>query len=413
MLSQETTIIRDYGGKRVVQDPTKYRLAGSSEQLILIQHYELISDTERDNLVDIIIQNIDYYLDQVMEISEGKMTVRKSDKQILKDLQGIVDHNIKLYDYQVDKAFPGFSDEFLTKIQTIEQLNWDPKKGSDGESRFNARDMAYNYVQGQISELKGISTSDLRLYADNHIHEYMGDEAPLDMAKYIGPLDTGEWVINSPLIPIDYSLASIDEQDIALFLEPDVKTEIPSGTDGKIVELLESNNKLIQVFGEQMINLQQEMVALRKESNQYRKEFGSIREEILGLQEAIVEIRENNSAALSNPGLRELTNEKAYVVQFAKNSDHIALSYQMELNEVYHIMMIDQSRKVMITGYADTSGNPQLNAQISRYRALNVKSYLRGKGIPTDRMVVNFLGDSASNSENAADRKVEIAWLGN
>ncbi|NND95233.1 MAG: hypothetical protein HKN45_10230, partial [Flavobacteriales bacterium] len=84
LLSQEVTVIRDYGGKRMVSDPTQYKLVGSSEHTVLIQHYELISEKDRNELVDIIIQNIDFYLDQVMEFSEGRMTVRKTDKQILK-----------------------------------------------------------------------------------------------------------------------------------------------------------------------------------------------------------------------------------------------------------------------------------------------------------------------------------------
>jgi outer membrane protein OmpA-like peptidoglycan-associated protein len=100
-------------------------------------------------------------------------------------------------------------------------------------------------------------------------------------------------------------------------------------------------------------------------------------------------------------------------LRFEKNSDHISLAYQMELNEVYHLLMLDRNRKVMITGYADISGTPELNAQISRMRALSVKHYLRQKGVPTNRMIINFVGDSVSESENPMDRKVEIAWLGN
>jgi len=154
------------------------------------------------------------------------------------------------------------------------------------------------------------------------------------------------------------------------------------------------------------------MLALRRESVQSREEFSSLRNEITNIQLTIQDIQQSNSVAIDNPGLRELGTEKPYTVRFKKNSDHLSLAYQVELNEVYHLLMLDSERKVMITGYADISGTPELNAKISRMRALSVKSYLKKKGVPADRMIVNFLGDSVSQDENPLDRKVEIAWLG-
>ncbi|NNC83860.1 MAG: OmpA family protein [Flavobacteriales bacterium] len=412
LFCQEPTVIRDYGGKRVVQDPSKYALVGTSSHQVIIEHYELISGNERDQLIDLIIQDIDYYMDRVMEISDGSMVVRKSDKQIMKDLKSIVDHKIKLYDYQVDRPFEGFSEAFNQKIKDLERLNWSTED-TRGELSYDSQEMALNYVRSQISELKDISTRDLSSYADAHIHEYISTDFPSDLAMDPGPVDTGEWVVNSPLIPIDYTLASIQEEDLGLLLPPELDPqEIASGTDEKIVQLLESNNKLIATFGQQMIALQEEMLALRRESLEFRTEFSDMQNEMADIQLAIQEIRSSNQIAQSNPGLRSLNTEDPYVVRFEKNSDHITLAYQLELNEVYHLLMLDPGRKVMITGYADQSGSADFNAQISRMRALSVKHYLRQKGIPSDRMIINFLGDSVSDSENPLDRKVEIAWLG-
>ncbi|NND93366.1 MAG: OmpA family protein [Flavobacteriales bacterium] len=411
---QDPVVIRDYGGKRVVDDPSRYKLTGASEHKVIIQHYELISSSERDQLIDLIIQDIDYYLDRVMQIDDGKMIVRKSDKQILKDLESIIDHKIKLYDYQVDEAFAGFSEKFNEKIKNIERLNWSTESVNDPNSAYDGRALALNYVQSQIGELKEISTNELRLFAEDHIHELTGLEIPEDLAFDPGPIDTGEWVLNSPLIPIDFSLATIAESDIGLFLEPEsATTQIPEETDDRIVKLLESNNELIRTFGEQMIAMQQEMLDIRRESLAYQEEFRDIRTEIGDLQLAITEIQESNSAVLQNPRIRPLETEDSYIVRFDKNSDHISISYQMELNEVYHLLMLDPNRKVMITGFADISGTPELNAEISRMRALSVKYYLRKKGVPSNRMIINFVGDSVSKSENPMDRKVEIAWLGN
>lgn len=412
--AQEVTVIRDYGGKRMVSDPSKYKLTGSSEHTVLIQHYELISEKDRNELVDIIIQNIDYYLDQVMEFSEGKMTLRKSDEQILMDLNLIVENNIRLYEYQVDSPFGGFSRDFLDKIDLIEKLSWDVAQVSDGNSTFNSEEMAYNYVQAQITSLKDISTSDLLDYADAHIHEHTSNEFKENFAELPADMDTAEWNVNSPLPAYDYSLAMKEEIDIGLYLEPDIAPErIPKGADKRIVELLETNNRMISEFSKQMLDMQREMIALRQEGLAFQQEYAGMRDDIQDLQVAMREVQESSQSVTAQPGLRPLENEENYIVRFNKNSDEISLPYRMELNEVYHLLMIDPSRKVLLTGFADISGNTEINAAISRKRALAVKSYLARKGVATSRMIVNYLGDAASVSVNAQDRKVEIAWLGN
>jgi outer membrane protein OmpA-like peptidoglycan-associated protein len=126
---------------------------------------------------------------------------------------------------------------------------------------------------------------------------------------------------------------------------------------------------------------------------------------------AIDDIRDANQNGLNSGVIRPARGGVAEVIRFEKNSNEISLEDRLSLNDIYYQLMTNASQKVMITGFADLSGNTELNATISRSRALAVKNYLRSKGIPSDRLVINFLGDTYSDSENAADRKVEIAWL--
>ena len=65
----------------------------------------------------------------------------------------------------------------------------------------------------------------------------------------------------------------------------------------------------------------------------------------------------------------------------------------------------------MITGFADKSGDPDYNAYLSRMRAQEVEKYLYKKGIPKKRMLMNYLGDIASSSEDANDRRVEVEFI--
>jgi OOP family OmpA-OmpF porin len=67
--------------------------------------------------------------------------------------------------------------------------------------------------------------------------------------------------------------------------------------------------------------------------------------------------------------------------------------------------------KALITGYADKSGDPDFNAWISRQRAKAVRDYLIQSGISGSRLVMNFLGETGSLSENPADRRVEVSYF--
>jgi outer membrane protein OmpA-like peptidoglycan-associated protein len=89
------------------------------------------------------------------------------------------------------------------------------------------------------------------------------------------------------------------------------------------------------------------------------------------------------------------------------------MSDKAKLNVIVQTMLSDRTATALITGYADKSGNPELNAKISSARANTVKRYLISRGIGAKRLLVNYLGDSFSNSENEADRKVEIGILQN
>jgi len=409
--AQEVTVVNDFGGNRSVDDPENYRLVSSSEHTIVVHHYEPISGKDQAELIDVVEKNISYYLENVMVMSDGQMEIRKTEKQILRDMEGIVTFHIKLYDYKVDQDFRGFSPELQNKLKTIELLNWDANVNSDGNSRFNSQQMAYNYLKNQLNEIRVLSERDLNEYAEAHIHEFKSS-SPLDPGVELADLDTSSFKRHSLLPATDYSITRIEVEDSPLIALPDAAlTVIPRGTDPEIMALLKSNNDLIRFFGDQMLIMQRELVDIKKEGAEYQKEFVNIRSELKDLQVAIDELRDVNQNSLQTGPLRPARGGVAQVVRFQKNSDVINLEDQLRLNDIYYQLMTNAEQKVMITGFADRSGNTELNAAISRKRAIAVKSYLRDKGIPSDRLVINFLGDTYSDSENSADRKVEIAWL--
>jgi outer membrane protein OmpA-like peptidoglycan-associated protein len=404
-------VVNDFGGKRMVTDPENYHLVSTSQHTVVVHHYEAISTKNQEELVGVIQKNIDYYLDQVIQMSDGNVEIRKTSKQILRDMEGIVAFHIKLYDYKVDTEFRGFSAALQNKLKNIELLNWDSASTTDGMSRFNSQQMAFNYLKSQLNDIALLSENELNDYALVHVHEFK-NAGPLDPDIQLASIDTSAFIRNTLLPGEDHRIENIYAEDAMLIPMPDAAlTEIPRGIDPELMALLKSNNELIRFFGDQMLLMQRELVDIKKEGQSYQQEFLSIRTELKDLQVAIDDIRDANQNGLNSGVIRPARGGVAEVIRFEKNSNEISLENRLSLNDIYYQLMTNASQKVMITGFADLSGNTELNATISRSRALAVKNYLRSKGIPSDRLVINFLGDTYSDSENAADRKVEIAWL--
>jgi len=98
-------------------------------------------------------------------------------------------------------------------------------------------------------------------------------------------------------------------------------------------------------------------------------------------------------------------------VFFDKNSIAITSEYVSILNEVTGALISNKNLRVIVTGYADKSGNATLNNEISQLRAQSVSNYLMKKGVSKNQILQNFLGDSQSDKESKSDRKVVIEWL--
>ena len=93
------------------------------------------------------------------------------------------------------------------------------------------------------------------------------------------------------------------------------------------------------------------------------------------------------------------------------NSTKINNTGKILLNKVFDTLIKSPKNKVIITGFADKTGNTDYNIYLSRKRAQEVKSYLMYKGIKKNRLIVNYMGDVYSNSKNSSDRKVEIEFI--
>jgi len=91
----------------------------------------------------------------------------------------------------------------------------------------------------------------------------------------------------------------------------------------------------------------------------------------------------------------------------------------VELNRLLKLMQDVPSLQIEISGHTDNTGSAQLNASLSQNRAQAVVNYLKGKGVPANRMTAMGFGSSRPVATNKTsdgrqqNRRTEFEIKGN
>jgi hypothetical protein len=192
-------------------------------------------------------------------------------------------------------------------------------------------------------------------------------------------------------------------------LKPDKKRRKSSEPDltfnNQIVKLLEENNKILSNYGSRFNDLQEQINDIRGErdltTTVLREEMAALREM---MQTFMLRGSDNAPSAVASGAL-------AATLTFEKNAHQLTPGHRAQLNKVEIDLKLDKSIVVLVTGFADRTGNANFNAWISEQRANAAYNYLIERNIPSDRIVVNYLGDIDSRFANPADRKVEVSYI--
>jgi|TARA_B110000483_G_scaffold50462_1_gene62801 outer membrane protein OmpA-like peptidoglycan-associated protein len=102
-------------------------------------------------------------------------------------------------------------------------------------------------------------------------------------------------------------------------------------------------------------------------------------------------------------------------INFETGSDDLTEASKAVLNQLAELMKDKEKAFLNIAAYTDNVGNDDDNLQLSRERAFAVKTYLKGKGIDSDRMKAKGLGEADPIAVNdteegrAQNRRVELS----
>ncbi|WP_266363925.1 OmpA family protein [Tellurirhabdus rosea] len=111
----------------------------------------------------------------------------------------------------------------------------------------------------------------------------------------------------------------------------------------------------------------------------------------------------------AKPTIAEPTNRAVLTsakVFFDQSSYLLRPADAAQLNRIAGLLKESPERRVEITGYAATGGDPRLNQALSENRAKVVANYLFNQGVPFNRMEKQAKGQSGEGGEEA--RRVEV-----
>jgi len=352
---------------------------------------------ESEQLKQILERELDFYIDGSLEYKKTKIEVKKPVPEMLQDMNGIVQAVIE--EHTEDAVFGGFSPAVQQQLERVSKLEWSNASFAiDGGSEQDKYLAIYYFVSRQVQDLKSM------LHAEIDEVARSAELSPGIIAEETADATSAVFDNEDFMIPLEMQA---DPYDAAIELEADEPVRIVQPPKRKVrkrdkwlVNELSSINSKIDKLGQKDESEKYEM-----RLNDLEKQLAEIREM---LAEKVAPIVPNTNNPIAD--LSELTG-KNVTVRFEKYSNRITPEFELLLNEVFVELARNAQHKVLITGFADKSGNAKENLRLSELRAQAVKYFFQERGIEGERLLVNYFGDSKSNQKNPDERRVEIEWL--
>jgi outer membrane protein OmpA-like peptidoglycan-associated protein len=347
-------------------------------------------------------------------------------------LNGIVNGALEFYDYQPLKTFKSFSKNVEEKLDAINSLDFSRTQYAAGASdSSNVAQMQKFYLQNELDNLKELASMEVGIYGSANVLVKSSTEATfIDAAtkqKLIN--EYTQYDKNNPLAPIrvelsDASVAMINFKDTTT-LGPTAENSGEGGNNdfvSQVLKLLEANNSKLDGMQKQIDDLRTEQMKMWQQSQDEKslamqKQIDDLREMVM----ALVGIKTgepvaSNSGSSALPGAAGtkpvVSNMPGSVnIYFQKNSALLDANGKLALNEIIDILARQPEVNIIITGFADKTGDTKTNLVLSQMRSKAVKNFITQSGLSAGRLITNYYGDTESARENASDRKVRVEFV--
>jgi outer membrane protein OmpA-like peptidoglycan-associated protein len=424
--AQKTTIVNHYPKDTTGLASGQIVPSRSEEHRIVINYYEHAGDLALDQFQQLVSTYLSMYVDRCAEIERSDVRLRHSRKETMRELNGIVKGALEFYDYEKLRDFKGFSKTVEQKLAAIEALDFTRIEFSAGEGDEEAEErMRNNFLVKELSDLKMLVRMEVGLYGEENLMVVHGsEEIVIDdgarenlLQQY---LNDEKWTTLEPIrVELEGDgLATIDLNDHSKLNAQTASND--SAINAQLLELLQANNSKLDGMQKQIDDLRSEQLKLWQQSQDEKnvamqKQIDDLREMVF----ALVKMNTGDAVAdVSNTMLPPPRNEGTVTnlpgsmnVYFPKGSVKLDAGSVLSLNEIVDILARSPQLKLIVTGFADKTGDAAKNLLLSQQRANSVKEFLVNSGLSADRFITKYYGDRDSVQEGLSDRKVIIEFV--
>lgn len=391
---------------------------------VLVRYFEPATGDDVERLQDLIGASLNYYIDHSAALTADRIHFFKAKKEMMRDMNDIVKSAIRIYDFKTLQDFNGFSAAVENKLSEMEgrDFNDSPfaRSITDADS---GKKMRYVFVQNELNELKLLANVEVGNFSNHNLLVNTGGEETVMDAATRDSLNkllqyNGDTLL--PFLTPGYSNATIE-----LLNTPDKSTIDGQSADGndvnrEILELLKQNTQRLENMQGQIDQLRAEQIQLfEQRQNERNQELQAQIDELRGMVIDLVKFNSGGATASGSgsvllPGsgsgtVSNIPDQVALYFPKAQTSPDMAALFA--LNEIVDMLARNQQVRVIITGYADKTGDPRLNLELSRRRANEVKAVFLRAGLSEERFITRYLGDRDSQSESNDDRKVIVSFV--
>lgn len=169
--------------------PINYKLRDGQDYDFLFNFYRTINENERKQLVASLHNTLDNYIDQSFATGSGRrVKLTSNTKQVMTDLNKMVDRAMNLYRSRTMVHFTGFSDIVKRQIEEYEGRKLKTVKGDNGASADAQKAKIIADLKTAVhSELAQYLNAELYILADDkYIDDYPTEDLQRSLAVNAG-----------------------------------------------------------------------------------------------------------------------------------------------------------------------------------------------------------------------------------
>lgn len=162
--------------------PFNYKLRQNTEYDIRINFYRALSTAERDSLRADLFHLVDSYIDQSYRSKGKRFKLLSSHKDVIRDLNTLVERGLSRYQSRTQFSFEGFSKIVEEKVKAVQKFR------NNASDSTNTRAQALNQLKALLHyELNQFLKLDLyRLFDDRYVDDY-----PTEKTRAVLALNAG------------------------------------------------------------------------------------------------------------------------------------------------------------------------------------------------------------------------------